>query len=198
MPVLASCFNRLTIMKNIFILILCLLTGFASFGQGKIDYQNKRLLNSLKKNGITGFSRLKEMNSDLKGEPELLGKFFSLLNKPEVNGIQYIFIGRVNSCRAGGCSISGSNPSNQESEYFEYLILYDSDKTVKMVEVYNYAATHGYEITAKGWLKQFAGFSGNDTLEVNKNIDAISGATISVFAITNDVQLKTKILKSMN
>jgi len=35
-------------------------------------------------------------------------------------------------------------------------------------------------------------------LEVNKNIDAISGATISVFAITNDVQLKTKILKLMN
>jgi len=198
MPVLVSCFNRLTIMKNICILILCLLTGFASFGQGKIDYQNKRLLNSLKKNGITGFSRLKEINSNLKGEPELQGKFFSLLNKSEVSGIEYVFIGRVNSCRAGGCSISGSNPSNQESEYFEYLILYDSDKTVKMVEVYNYAATHGYEITAKGWLKQFAGFSGNDTLEVNKNIDAISGATISVFAITNDVQLKTKILKLMN
>jgi len=198
MPVLASCFNRLTIMKNICVLILCLLTGFASFGQGKIDYQNKRLINSLKKNGITGFSRLKEINSNLKGDPEIQGKFFSLLNKPEVNGIQYVFIGRVNSCRAGGCSISGSNPSNQESEYFEYLILYDSNKTVKMVEVYNYAATHGYEITAKGWLKQFAGFSGNDTLEVNKNIDAISGATISVYAITNDVQLKTKILKLMN
>jgi len=197
MPVLASCFNRLTIMKNI-LLILCLLTGFASFGQGKIDYQNKRLLNSLKKNGITGFSRLKEINSNLKGVPEIQGKFFSLLNNSEVDGIQYVFIGRVNSCRAGGCSISGSTPSNQESEYFEYLILYDSDKTVKMVEVYNYAATHGYEITAKGWLKQFAGFSGNDTLEVNKNIDAISGATISVFAITNDVQLKTKLLKLMN
>ena len=198
MPVLVSCFNRLTIMKNGIILILCLLTGFASFGQGEIDYQNKRLINSLKKNGITGFSRLKEINSNLKGDPEIQGKFFSLLNKSEVSGIQYVFIGRVNSCRAGGCSISSSNPSNQESEYFEYLILYDSDKTVKMVEVYNYAATHGYEITAKGWLKQFAGFSGNDTLEVNKNIDAISGATISVFAITNDVQLKTKILKLMN
>jgi len=185
-------------MKNGFILILCLLTGFASFGQGKIDYQNKRLINSLKKNGITGFSRLKEINSNLKGAPEIQGKFFSLLNKPEVDGIQYVFIGRVNSCRAGGCSIPGSTPSTQESEYFEYLILYDSDKTVKMVEVYNYAATHGYEITAKGWLKQFAGFSGNDTLEVNKNIDAISGATISVYAITNDVQLKTKLLKLMN
>jgi len=198
MPVLVSCFNSLTIMKNGFILILCLLTGFASFGQGEIDYQNKRLINSLKKNGITGFSRLKEINSNLKGQPEIQGKFFSLLNKSEVSGIEYVFIGRVNSCRAGGCSISGSTPSNQESEYFEYLILYDSYKTVKMVEVYNYAATHGYEITAKGWLKQFAGFSGKDTLEVNKNIDAISGATISVFAITNDVQLKTKLLKLMN
>jgi len=53
-----------------------------------------------------------------------------------------------------------------------YYIFFDSAKTVKQVEVFNYQATHGYEITAKGWLKQFAGFSGNDTLEI-KGVDRL-------------------------
>ncbi len=45
---------------------------------------------------------------------------------------------------------------------------------------------------AKGWLKQFTGYDGSDTLEVGKNVDAISGATISVYGITLDVQMKTR------
>jgi Na+-translocating ferredoxin:NAD+ oxidoreductase RnfG subunit len=104
----------------------------------------------------------------------------------------------VNSCRAGGCSISGNTPANMDSEYFDYYIFFDSAKTVKQVEVFNYQATHGYEITAKGWLKQFTGFSGKDSLVVNKDIDGISGATISVYAITSDVQEKTRMLKLAN
>jgi Na+-translocating ferredoxin:NAD+ oxidoreductase RnfG subunit len=31
---------------------------------------------------------------------------------------------------------------------------------------------------------------------VNKNIDAISGATISVYAITIDVEMKTEVLNN--
>jgi len=78
------------------------------------------------------------------------------------------------------------------------ILYFSIQKTVQLVEVYNYQATHGYEITAKGWLKQFVGYSAKDTLLVNKDIDGISGATISVFAITEDVQLKTRLLKLVN
>ena len=49
-------------------------------------------------------------------------------------------------------------------------------------------------MTAKGWLKQFTGYNGTSQLEVNKNVDAISGATVSVYAITDDVIAKTEIL----
>jgi len=158
-------------MKN-FILIFLLLISFASFCQSEIDYQNKRLISSLNKNGISGFSELEEISCNLKEHPELQGKFFKTLNNSENSEVKYVFVGRVNSCRAGGCSISGNTPANSESEYFDYYIFFDLSKTVKQVEVFNYQATHGYEITAKGWLKQFAGFSGNDTLEI-KGVDRL-------------------------
>jgi len=180
-------------MRKSFILIFCLLTGFTAFAQNETDYQNKRLVASLKKNGIAGFSQLEEISCKSKLNPEIQGKFFR--SKSEVSEMKYVYVGRVNSCRAGGCSNATKTQANLESEYFEYCIYFDSAKTVKQVEVFNYQATHGYEITAKGWLKQFTGFSGKDSLVVNKDIDGISGATISVYAITNDVQEKTRMLK---
>ncbi len=183
-------------MKKILLFIFFIMIEWVSFGQNEIDYQNKRLINSLKKNGIVEFSQLEELGYNSKINPEIQGKFFR--NNSKVSDVKYVFVGRVNSCRAGGCSISGNTTLNAESEYFDYFIFFDSAKTVKLVEVYNYAATHGYEITAKGWLKQFVGFSAKDTLEVNKEIDGISGATVSVYAITCDVQHKTQLLKSMN
>lgn len=55
-------------------------------------------------------------------------------------------------------------------------------------------ATHGHEVSAKGWLKQFIGYNGNESLQVGKNVDAIIGATISVYGITRDIKEKTVLL----
>jgi Na+-translocating ferredoxin:NAD+ oxidoreductase RnfG subunit len=82
-------------------------------------------------------------------------------------------------------------------EYFDYFILFDLQARVISVRVYNYAATHGQEITAKGWLNQFTGFDGKRNLRVGKEIDSISGATISVNGMVADVQEKTAMLKSI-
>ena len=65
------------------------------------------------------------------------------------------------------------------------------------VNVFNYEATHGQEITSKRWLKQFVNFQGENELVAGKNIDAISGATISVNGIVKDLQEKTYILKTL-
>lgn len=177
--------------------IFCLMIGFATLGQNGIDYQNKRLSSSLKKKGISGFSQLEEINAESKNVTDLPGKFFTVANNGEVDKMKYVFVGRVNSCRAGGCCNTANLSENLESEYFEYIIYFDSQKTVQLVEVFNYQATHGYEITSKGWLKQFVGYSAIDELIVNKDIDGITGATVSVYAITNDIQGKTKILNQI-
>jgi len=76
-------------------------------------------------------------------------------------------------------------------------VAFDSNLLVQYVKVYNYQATHGQEITNKGWLKQFQGYDGSRSLTVGKSIDAISGATVSVQGITTDIQEKTRILKQM-
>lgn len=123
------------------------------------------------------------------------GKFFTVQTTDKVKG--YAYIGRVNSCRAGGCAAPRLLVTGEESEYFDYFTLYDSLKSVLLVKVYNYQATHGQEITARGWLRQFKGYNGSAELEVGRQVDAISGATISVFGIVEDVREKTKLLKNM-
>jgi hypothetical protein len=99
----------------------------------------------------------------------------------------YVYVGRVNSCRAGGCQLNGSTGISETSEYFDFCIFFDVNARIKQVKVFNYQATHGQAIAGKGWLKQFVGFGGENEKQVGKDVDAISGATISVYAITNKV-----------
>jgi hypothetical protein len=122
-------------------------------------------------------------------------KFFAIHDNSSSELKGYLHFGRVNTCRAGGCSAPGTSDTAGKSEYFEYTILFTPAMEVEDIRVYNYQASYGHEISARGWLKQFKGFSAEKTLEVGKHIDGISGATISVIAITDDVQLKTRLLK---
>ncbi len=125
------------------------------------------------------------------------GKFFIVGDHVSPNSSKYVYIGRVNSCRAGGCSVNDHRSSDQTSEYFDYFILFDASCIVRQVRVYNYQATHGQEITASSWLKQFIGYGSENAMNTGKKIDAISGATISVTAITYDIQDKTSMLKQI-
>ncbi|WP_319589741.1 FMN-binding protein [uncultured Draconibacterium sp.] len=181
--------------KSGIVLIAILLSTCLAFAQSEVNFQPKALVKTLEKSGIEELSGVEEL-----ALPDdactSKGKYF-LVTKKNENAYRYIYIGRVNSCRAGGCSVEHESVETLDSEYFDYYILFDDHKTVKAVNVFNYQATHGYEITAKGWLKQFIGFNGSDSLKVDKNIDAISGATISVYAITADVENKTALLKKL-
>ena len=130
------------------------------------------------------------------GNNQVNGKFFTIMCTEGSKLLAYV--GRVHSCRAGGCSIQMINDPEGEYEYFDYFILFDSQKRVKVVRVYNYEATHGQEIMVKGWLNQFVGYDGAKALRVGKEIDSISGATISACGLTADVQLKASFLKPLN
>lgn len=173
-------------------LFIVFVFSLAASAQDGINYKHRALLKHLSKAGIPDTfmqHTIPVENTDLKR-----GSYFVLENSPE-NKYKFLYVGRVNSCRAGGCSISGHTQSPGSSEYFDYFILFDSSKAVRLVKVFNYQASHGHEISVKSWLKQFIGHDGSEPLEVNKNVDAISGATISVYAITADVELRTANLK---
>jgi len=113
------------------------------------------------------------------------------VNSNKIN-LGFAYVGRIFSCRAGGCGMDDAPIElasiDEDFEYFDYFIIFDESLTVSKIRVYNYQATHGHEVGGKGWLKQFIGYNGDEKLEYGKNIDSISGATISANAITYNVQ----------
>jgi hypothetical protein len=162
--------------------------------QASIDYSPKSLYKELKKAAGTDVE-LKEIIP----LPEIArtihsGKFYTLSAPTNFSLLKYVYIGRVNTCRAGGCTIKHVEDPDGESEFFDYFIFFDATATVQFVKIYNYAASHGQEVTSSNWLKQFKNYNGKDELVVGKNIDAISGATISVDATTFDIELRTNLL----
>ena len=80
-------------------------------------------------------------------------------------------------------------------EYFDYMVLYDNTLNIIQVDILVYRSDHGYEIMNKGWLKQFIGSKGCD-LVYGRDIDALSGATLSAGALTTDIQRWCKVLGS--
>lgn len=183
-------------LKSNILLLLGIFIFCCTYAQSDVNYKHKTITKALSKAGVTDMDSIEElvMPDSVFSSNQINGKYF-LIKEENENHFEYIYVGRVNSCRAGGCSVSRDISSTGSSEYFDYFILFDHKKTVQTVKVFNYQATHGHEITAKGWLKQFIGHNGSEQLQVDKNIDAISGATISVYAITADVEMKTEILK---
>jgi Na+-translocating ferredoxin:NAD+ oxidoreductase RnfG subunit len=82
---------------------------------------------------------------------------------------------------------------------FDYLILLDASGTIKKSNVLIYREEYGGEIGSTRWLRQFIGKTIQDNLEYKNNIDAISGATISVRSMinaTNNVLKTIKVLKA--
>lgn len=108
----------------------------------------------------------------------------------------YVYISRLNSCRANGCD--AGNPFEEDKfEFFDYFMITDKSGQVIRVKVYNYQATHGHQVMSRGWLKQFIGYTGYQSLGYGQEIEAISGATISAKAITSDIQQAEKIIRSI-
>jgi hypothetical protein len=177
--------------------ILSILTAFTS--DKDFDEQNKSLRKELQK--IGGVEKVEwkdlEVPEKLKTSHSVQGKFMILATTSANDQIKYLYVGRVNSCRSGGCSNPNFPADIETSEYFDYLIVFNAELAVEQVKVYNYQATHGQEVTNKGWLRQFKGYNGSRQLTVGKSIDAISGATVSVYSITDDIQDKTLMLKEI-
>ena len=108
--------------------------------------------------------------------------------------IGWAYTRRVFSCRSGGCDQHTEPAESAAREYFDYFAILDKQYSILEIKVYNYAATHGQEICSKAWLRQFKGYNGLKPLRYGKDIDGISGATISGRAITEDVESGLKTL----
>lgn len=70
---------------------------------------------------------------------------------------------------------------------FDYLVLLNPKLEIININILIYREEHGNEISSKRWLKQFFGLGTNDEAILQKNIDGISGATISVRSMTTEI-----------
>jgi len=114
-------------------------------------------------------------------------EFYSIVQNNQQIAIAYAK--RVKSCRAGGCNQPLNTQYNtNDDEYFDYFAILTNSYSILEVKVYNYQSSHGEEICSKSWLKQFKGFDGMKKLRYGKEIDALSGATISGRALTLDIE----------
>lgn len=81
-----------------------------------------------------------------------------------------------------------------KADYFDFIVIFDKALIVSKVKVLVYREDHGSEVGSKRWLNQFNGKTTNEILIYQKDIAAISGATISAKSMTNEVN---KLLKTM-
>ncbi|MEE9407832.1 MAG: FMN-binding protein [Polaribacter sp.] len=71
-----------------------------------------------------------------------------------------------------------------KTDEFDYLILLDKNLIIAKAKVLIYREDYGGEIGSRRWLKQFIGKKSSDELKYEKDIIAISGATISANSMT--------------
>ena len=107
----------------------------------------------------------------------VVGNFYQIFDSGQLLGFAFI----------------GTAPSKTDT--FEYLVVFDLSLIIKKVNVLVYREDYGGEIGSNRWLKQFVGKARTTELVVGKNIAAISGATISVYSMTNAVN---QLLYEMN
>ena len=69
-----------------------------------------------------------------------------------------------------------------------FLVILNNEGNILVTEVIKYREAYGSEVGNKNWLAQFTHFSDTTDFKVGKNIDGISGATISVNSLSKGIQ----------
>lgn len=71
-----------------------------------------------------------------------------------------------------------------KAQPISFMAVFDSSGVIRSGTIIKYRESVGGAVQNKNWLAQFTGRSGNSGFTVGRDIDAISGATISVHAVT--------------
>jgi hypothetical protein len=72
--------------------------------------------------------------------------------------------------------------------YIDYAVALDPAGRILRIDILQYRESYGGEIRGPSWLAQFAGKSRGSSLEFNRDIRNISGATLSCMHITEGVK----------
>lgn len=73
-------------------------------------------------------------------------------------------------------------------EFITYAIGINLDGTVRMIDIMDYRETYGYQVREAGWRSQFVGKNSSASFKLDKDIDNISGATLSCKHLADGVK----------
>jgi hypothetical protein len=73
-------------------------------------------------------------------------------------------------------------------EMITYAVGLAADGTVKRVEILEYRESYGYEVAEDKWLSQFVGKGQDAPLKLGKDVENISGATLSSKHVADGVK----------
>ena len=73
-------------------------------------------------------------------------------------------------------------------EMITYAVGISPNGTVQGIEIMEYVESYGYEVAEDSWRKQFVGKTAEDPLKLKKDIQNISGATLSCKHLTDGVK----------
>ncbi len=76
-----------------------------------------------------------------------------------------------------------------------FLAIYNLEGNIVSVSIIKYREAHGGAVSNKSWLSQFNKKSFDSSFEFGKDIDGISGATISAKAVTKGIEKLTLLAK---
>jgi Na+-translocating ferredoxin:NAD+ oxidoreductase RnfG subunit len=82
-------------------------------------------------------------------------------------------------------------------EKIDYAVALSPAGAVLRVEVMKYRESHGHEVMAREWLAQFDGAVAASVLKVGKDIDGITGATLSCVHMTEGVRRVTRLIAAL-
>ena len=81
---------------------------------------------------------------------------------------------------------------------FNIAVLLDARLVVKQATVVSYPWSRGREVCRRSFASQFEGKGPGDAIEIGKDIDAVTGATISCKAMALGVRRAVKIVAALN
>ena len=82
-----------------------------------------------------------------------------------------------------------------KSQPITFLVIFSPTGKIIRVDVIRYREPYGGAVGSRNWLNQFTGKSGSDGFKVDKDIDSITGATISVNSVTRGVYKLTLMME---
>ena len=69
-----------------------------------------------------------------------------------------------------------------------FMVIMNLDGSIKNSAIIKYREAYGGEVGNKRWLQQFIGKNNDSKYEIGKEIDGITGATISVHSVSKGIR----------